>query len=386
MIKVLAITTIRSDYDLMSNLYRLLQDDSEIELRLLVSGAHLSYSFGNTVDFIRKDGLEILVEIESLIDSDSQRSRLKTASIMLQNSIDIVASWAPDLILFAGDREDALIGGILGTFLNIPTMHFYGGDHEKDGHADTVIRHATSKLSTFHVVSIEQHKHRLMKMGEFEHRIFVSGSIALDKFKVHKLESIKKIEEFLPVNKQLDGYAMVIYHPIEQEKNNASETFENILLSLKKKGIPAIVSYPNTDPGKNLIIEKILKYEHDKSFWFYKSLERDAFLTLYKNAKFLIGNSSSGILEAASIPLGVINVGIRQTGRFCGLNVLFSGNHASEIELAIDKVISIDFQMAIAQMKNPYGDGLSAQKVYKLIKTTNFHKMLKKIEDPMELC
>lgn len=383
--KILAITTIRSDYDLMSGVYRLLNADKEIDLKMLVSGAHLSTSYGNTVELIKQDGFEILAEIESLIDSDSNKARLKTASIMLQNSVDIVASWAPDLIIYAGDREDVLVGGMLGVYLNIPTIHFFGGDHEKDGHADTVIRHATSKLSTFHVVSIEQHKKRLLMMGEPSCRIYVAGSIALDKFIEHGSDRKTNLRSLLPADKNLDGYAIVIYHPVDQENENPGVIFENILLTLKKKGIPAIVSYPNTDPGNHLIIEKIEKYRSNSSFWFYKNLNREVFLALYKGAKFIIGNSSSGILEAASIPIGVINVGLRQRGRFCGRNVIFSGDSKVELENSISLLMSAEFQQNVLETINPYGDGKSCEKVYELIRTTEFRKLLKKTEDPLEL-
>ena len=383
--KILAITTIRSDYDLMSGLYKLLDADTNLNFKLLVAGTHLSATYGNTVELIKKDGFHILMEIESLIDADSQKSRLKTASIMLQNAVDVVASWKPDMILYAGDREDVLVGGMLGTFLNIPTIHFFGGDHEKDGHADTVIRHATSKLSTFHVVSIELHKQRLIRMGESADRIFVAGSIALDKFVLHDTATHQEVSQLLPKEKKLDGYAMVIYHPVDQEKKDAGIIFENILLALKKLGIPAVVSYPNSDPGNHLILEKIVQYEHDPTLWFYKNLSRDIFLSLYKGAKFLIGNSSSGILEAASIPLGAINVGLRQRGRYCGDNVLFCGNNIEEIERSVDVLLSKDLQSSIAAMKNPYGDGNSCQKVYELIRATDFSKKIKKIEDPLEL-
>jgi len=178
---------------------------------------------------------------------------------------------------------------------------------------------------------------------------------------------------------------MVIYHPVDQEKADAGACFESILLALKKSGIPAIVSYPNSDPGNHLIIEKISQYENDPAFWFYKNLNRETFLSLYKQARFLIGNSSSGILEAASIPLGVINVGLRQKGRYCGDNVLFCDNSKDDIEKSVSKLLSTAFQKNIAEMKNPYGDGNSCEKVYELIRTTDFSKLLKKTEDPLEM-
>ena len=383
--KILAITAIRSDYDLMSGLYRLLDKDPDTDLQLLVAGAHLSAAYGNSVGLIKKDGFTILMEIESLISADSPKSRLKSASILLQNAIDVVARWQPELIIYAGDREDVLIGGLLGAFLAIPTVHFFGGDHSKDGHTDTVIRHATSKLSTFHVVSAEQHKQRLIKLGEAPERIAVTGSIALDKFIEASHAPAQDIHSIAPQGKQLDQYAMLIFHPVDQEKQQAAAIFEAILLTLKKSGIPAIVSYPNTDPGNHLIIEKIKQYEHAPHFWFYTNLERSTFLSLYRQARFLIGNSSSGILEAASIPLAVINVGLRQKGRYCEGNVLFCETGADAIEAAITQAISPEFQSSVKKINNPYGAGNSCTQAFTVLKTTDFAGMLKKTEDPLDL-
>ena len=160
--KILAITGIRSDYDLMSSLYKKLNADPAINLKLLVGGAHLSSKFGRTVDLINQDGLKILQTVESLLDSDSSASRIKSASIFLQGAIDCVSSWNPDLIIYAGDREETWIGAMLGNYLEIPTVHFYGGDHTSTGHLDNPVRHAVSKLSTVHAVTLELHRRRLV--------------------------------------------------------------------------------------------------------------------------------------------------------------------------------------------------------------------------------
>ncbi len=383
--KILALSSIRSDYDLMSGVYSLLASDPEIDFRILVSGAHLSRTYGLSVTHIRSDGLKILAEIESLIDGDTDASRLKTASILLQCAIDVVGQWAPDVILYAGDREDVLIGAMLGVYLRIPTVHFFGGDHEKDGHSDTAVRHATSKLSTAHVVSIEKHRNRLVAMGESPARIFVAGSVALDKFYTHKKISKQSLQNLFPPQKELEGFALVIFHPVGNEKDEAGEQFNDILQSLELRGIPACVSYPNTDPGNHKIIEMIKCYENCRHFWFYKNLERESFLSLYQNARFLIGNSSSGILEAASIPIGVVNVGGRQKGRLCGANVIFSDADPISIGVAIDKVISEDFQSLTAAAANPYGDGSACNRAYGYLKNTNFLEMLEKLEDPLDL-
>lgn len=383
--RILAITTIRSDYDLMSSLYRKLHEDADVAFRVLVGGAHLSANYGRSVELIHRDKLEILAEIESLIDGDSARSRLKTASVFLQSAIDVVSNWNPNLLIFAGDREDVLIGGLLGTYLRIPTVHFFGGDHESDGHADTAVRHATSKLATAHVVSIEEHRRRLISMGEESGRIFVSGSIALDKFRLTKTLSKEEVMARAPRGKALEGYALLIYHPVDSEDRAAGQQFQTLLMALRDSDIPVIGSYPNTDPGNSQIIEIIGRHTMDQKCWFFKNLDREEFLSVYKHASFIIGNSSSGILEAASIPLPAINVGLRQRGRLAGANVIFCDSDYESIRDAIATAQASDFRVSIARMKNIYGDGQSTEKAYQYLKETDFQSMLAKTQDPLRL-
>lgn len=382
--KILALTSIRSDYDLLSPLYQLLHNDSKIDFKLLVSGAHLSKEFGYTKQYIKQDGFDILLEIETLISSDTKKSKLKTSSIFLQNSIDVVAQYNPDVILYAGDREDVIMGGLIGLYLRIPTIHFYGGDHETAGHEDTVTRHTTSKLSTYHFVSTEEHAKRLMKMGESKKRIYNIGSISLDKFKRFNPLSIGAIKDLLKIEFN-NSFAIVIYHPSPSEEEDDSEVFENILLALKENGIFAFVSYPNTDSNNSKITSIINKYMTDSNFYFFKNLNRDIFLSIFKQSSFIIGNSSAGIYEAASIPIPAINVGKRQTDRMAGENVIFCKTSKGDIDKTIKKVISKDFIFSIKDMVNPYGDGESAKRAYNLIKTLNLKEMLNKTEDPL-LC
>ncbi len=380
--KILALTSIRSEYDLLFSLYKLLHEDTNIEFKLLVSGAHLSDDFGYTKQYIEKDGFNILLEIETLINADTLKSKLKTASIFLQNSIDIVAQFNPDLILYAGDREDVIMGGLLGTYLHIPTVHFYGGDHEADGHEDTVVRHATSKLSTFHFVSNKEHQSRLLKMGEDLARIFNIGSISLDRFSQFNAFSIDKIRKNIDLP-YFDRMALLIYHPSPLASDDDSVIFENILTSLKGEKIFAFVSYPNTDSNNKKIIKIIENYQYREGFYFFKNLDRDMFLSIFIKSQFIIGNSSAGIYEAASIPIPAINVGGRQKDRMAGDNVIFCKTKQENIIEAIKKVMSKHFLDDINIMINPYGDGQSANRAYKLIKTIDFKKLLRKVEDPL---
>ena len=383
--KILAFSSIRSDYDLLSPLYKLLHNDPEIDFKILVSGAHLSHQYGYSVEQIRKDGFDILLEIETLLNSDTGLSRVKSASLLLQNSLETIAKFNPDLMIYAGDREDVLMYAMIGGFLNIPTIHFFAGDHVQDGYIDNPIRHATSKLSTAHFVTLEEHKKRLIKMGESPKRIFVVGNISLDKFKNFNYASKEEIKSYFNLADGFDEFALMIFHPITEEKENVDKYFRNILENLKQKNINTFVSYPNVDPGNKKLIDVINEFKTDKNFIFYKNLDRDVFMSIYKNSKFIIGNSSSGICEAASFKMPAINVGLRQVGRYADKNVIFCDNDFKEISEAIDKACSKEFLENLKDLKNSYGDGNSAKKAYELIKKIDFKSMIAKVEDPLKV-
>jgi UDP-hydrolysing UDP-N-acetyl-D-glucosamine 2-epimerase len=383
--KIIAITTIRSDYDLNSNLYRLLDSDPEINLKLLVAGAHLSKDFGKTVNFIEEDSFDILLKTESLLASDSKQARIKSASIMLSSWIDAVSTFNPDLIIYSGDREDVMVASIIAAYLEIPSIHIFSGDHEKDGHVDNSIRHAASKLSSIFFVSTEMHRQRLMSLGENPNRIFNIGSISLDKFYDHNKDSKKSIKRKVGIPDKINKYAVVIFHPISKEIYILQDIVKNILDSLIESGVYPVASFPNTDFGNNKIVSILKQYEQKKCITLYKSLDRNTFLSLYKNADLIIGNSSSGIIESASIPIPAINVGLRQQGREAGRNVIFCGTSKAEIFHAVQKSMSKDFLKEIKSIKNIYGDGKSSIRAYNLIKQIDFKKFIFKTEDPLEL-
>lgn len=383
--KILAFSSIRSDYDLMSSLYKLLHEDQEIDFKIIVSGAHLSHSFGYSVEQIRKDGFDILLEIETLLSSDTGLSRVKSASLLLQNSLETIAKFAPDLMIYAGDREDVLMYAMIGGYLNIPTIHESAGDHVEDGYIDNPIRHATSKLSTAHFVTLPEHKKRLIRMGEDSKRIFVTGNMSLDNFVYFTPLSKDKLKKYFNLNDNLNDFALMIFHPVTEEIEKVDIHFQNILKNLDMRNIKTFVSYPNVDAGNRKILKIIEQFKGNNNFIFYKNLDREIFLSLYKYSKFIIGNSSSGICEAASLKIPAINVGLRQTGRYADRNVIFCGTSFEEIGSSIEKACSEEFLCNLVDLKNSYGDGRSAIKAYEIIKTVDFQAMKAKIEDPLKV-
>lgn len=384
--KILAFTSIRSDYDLMSGLYKKLDNSKNIELQLIVSGAHLSDSYGYTLSEIEKGNFNILAKVETLLDSNSKQSRIKSASLLLQSLTDIVADYAPDVLIYAGDREDVIVYALLGSYLQIPTVHFFGGDHVNDGHVDNPVRHATSKLSSLHFVTLPQHKERLIKMGEISERVFVTGSLSLDRFYQHKACSRQEVFLQLKIPIRSKDYALVIFHPQDLELKHSHLYLKIIFKYLKSKGLFVVASYPNTDPGNKKIIELIESLKADENnFYFYRNLTHDLFISMYKNASIQVGNSSAGIIESASIPIPVVNVGLRQLGRVANKNVVFCKSTEEGISNAIEKVLSKSFKKSIENITNIYGDGNSVEKAYNYLKNIDFSKYIYKREDPLEI-
>ena len=383
--KILALTSIRSEYDLMSRVYHLLDADPCVELKLLVSGAHLSPAHGMTVRNIYDDGFAILGEVETLISADSVSSRLKTAAGLLYGSIDLVRKFAPDVIVYAGDREDVLIGAMLGGFLGIPTAHFFGGDHAADGHIDNPVRHATSKLSSLHFVSIPEHRARLISLGEPANRIHVIGSVALDKFNSEPALAMSSVLTTMNAKKHAytNPLAILIFHPVSEEADVASAYIRDAALALAGRGYHVCLGAPNTDPGNFVLQQTLEQLAQDERITFYKNLSRGEFITLFRNSKLIAGNSSAGLLEAASLKIPAINIGLRQRGRLCAANVIFTDGSVEQFNAALATAESAEFQERLRTLSNPYGDGHSAKVAAALLTSIDFAPLLKKPEDPL---
>jgi len=384
--KILALTSIRSDYDLMSTLYERLRADRRIDLRLLVSGAHLSPAYGYSVRHIREAGMPILAEIETLISADTPSSRLKTASGLLNGAIDVTKAFAPDVIVYAGDREDVLVGAMLGGFLGIPSAHFFGGDHARDGHIDNPLRHAASKLSTVHLVSVETHRRRLLAIGEPSDRIFVIGSVAIDKFVSEERIARSDLLAAMAAKPHAAGapLAVLIFHPIDEERSLARDYVRTAAEALIQRGFHVCIGAPNTDPGNFALGETLAGLALRSEVTYYGNLDRAHFVNLLRHCALIIGNSSAGILESATVRIPAVNIGARQRGRLCADNVIFCEPTLGDVNAALDKAASAPFQQMLRNLVNPYGDGHSAERGAEILATLDLAAMLKKVEDPLD--
>jgi UDP-hydrolysing UDP-N-acetyl-D-glucosamine 2-epimerase len=383
--KIVGATSCRSEYDLMSGIYRALAAEPGVEFRLLASGAHFSPSYGLSIRQIEADGLEFLGRIDSLLDGGTPSARVKSAAIAMAGITDLLAGWQPDLVLVAGDRENELVTAMVCAYLKIPCLHFFGGDHATDGNVDNPARHAISKLATAHAVAHERHRDRLLAMGEHPSRIFVVGSPALDKFRAEPcLERDALLGGIAPGRRVPDSYAVMIFHPILSVDQEEVQAGKMILDALASAGIFTFVSAPNADSGSRKLLEVFAEHGDHPGFHFYKNLPRATFVNLLRNASFLIGNSSMGLLEAPSIPLPAVNVGMRQRDRLAARNVVFVDAEPEAIRRGIRQVSEPGFRASLAGMANPYGNGQSVASCVDLIRRTDFAGMLLKREDPLQ--
>ncbi len=381
-LRILGITGIRADYDLLKEFYRRLIQEGH-ELSLLVTGAHLSHRFGHTVDTIIDDGFSVAGTVMSLFDADSPYARAKTFAAIAQGAADLVASYQPDLIVFPGDREEVLAAASVGTYMEIPTLHFFAGDHTRDGHADNPVRHAASKLATVHFVTLDLHRQRLIRMGEEPRRIFVTGNPRLDTFASIQPGSEEEVIQTLGIS--ADHYALVIFHPIAQEREHAARIMTDIISELRSHDLGIVIGAPNSDPGHEAIFRVLEKEAQSDDVHVYRSIPTELFIKVYKNARLIAGNSSSGIIESASVPIPAVNVGLRQKGRHAARNVIFVDSDTKSISQGISRALSTRFRESLRGLVNPYGDGHSAKRAAALVDEIDFRNLLLKQADPLDI-
>lgn len=369
--KILAITGARSEFDLLSTLYDALHKDDFFDFKIVVTGAHLSETFGKTISNIEAKEYPIADRIYNLIDTDEKIGRL----ISLGNQIPAFAQTfnreKPDLIIVAGDREEAISVSMTGAYMDIPVVHFFGGDIAKDGNIDNSARYATSKFAHLHFVTLEEHKQTLLKLGEEESRIFVVGNPAIDNIISTPNISRKELSKNIGFDIEEDDYLVLIKHPIITEIKEQKQQMETILDAVVESDIKCLINYPNSDAGNREIINVIDSYvlKHDNLFTF-KNLDRLNYINLLRNATSLIGNSSSGLYEAPSFNLPAINIGSRQRGRISAENVIFIEHNKKNIIKAIDKVRNdTNFIEMVNKCVSPYGDGNTTEKVIKVLKS-----------------
>lgn len=349
--KIIFITGTRADYGKIKPLIKVMEQNSDFEVFVYVTGMHLLDYFGCTFREVQKDGYKNIYIAYGSLPTDNMSYNLGNAITYFYGYVQGIK---PDMIIVHGDRIDALAATIVGALENILVAHVEGG--EISGTIDDSIRHAISKFAHLHFVSNDEAKKRLLQLGEKDNSIFVIGSPDIDVMLSNDLPSLDIVKKHYDID--FDEYAIMMYHPVTTEHNllynNIKEVVDAIIESRKNY----IIVYPNNDTGSDLILHEYERLKGNDRVRIYPSLRFEYFLVLLKNATFMIGNSSAGVRESSIYALPAIDIGSRQQGRYDLKhikNILHSDEYKKDILAAIDKVGQHKWSAKV------FGDGRSAE-------------------------
>lgn len=380
--KIAVITGTRADYGLLYWLLKEIERDKDLELQLIVTGMHLSPEFGLTYKEIEKDGFEIDDKVEMLLSSDNEIGTTKAVGLGCIGFSDSFNNLNPDMVVVLGDRFEILSASIAAMIARIPLVHLHGGETTQ-GAIDESIRHSITKMATYHFPATENYKKRIIQLGENPKRVFNFGMPGLDNLYKLDLFNKKELEDNLnfDFNKKV---AIITYHPVTLEDNTAEKQIDNILQAIYKSNIKAIFTKANADNGGRIINKKIKEFvkKHPNDYIFIDNLGQVRYLSVLKHADLMIGNSSSGLTEAPSFKLPVVNIGDRQKGRVKADNVIDCDYSIRDIENSINKAISNEFINFISNLQNPYNkykDGKVSYRIKEKLKELEINnEVLKK--------
>lgn len=363
--KRIAVTTFgRSDFSILRPLCRALFDDARFDMGLWVGGAHFEELSGRTVDEVVATGLPIWASIDMGVADRSPIGTARAMAAQLTGFADAAAaaSPAPDVVVVLGDRYEAVAAGLAMVPLGVPVAHISGGS-VTEGAIDDTFRHCLTKIAAVHFCETPRFARRIQHMGEAPDRIFTTGALGLDAFVDASIAPLPEFVERFGFTGLRPGYALVTVHPESRHLAVTSAMTRATIASVRACGLQSIVTYPNADPGADEVVAAIEDAAStDADVHVVRAFGPDWYPTAMAHAGLMVGNSSGGIIEAASFGLPVVDVGDRQKGRDCGPNVLRVGRDQLSIERAIQRALSSDF-IARARSGNLYGDGRAAERI-----------------------
>ena len=364
----------RADYDLLKNLIICLNKSKKFKLSLIVTGQHLSKNYGNTNQKVYKDFSKICHFININIKKTNSTSILKSISVGINKIGKYLKLKKPDLIILLGDRYEILSAGIGSIYNNVKIAHIHGGE-VTSGSIDDIVRHAITKFSDFHFVSTEVYKKRVIQMGENPKNVFNVGALGAENAKKIKLIDKKELEKKLSIKFNRCNFLITLNSFIE-ENFSIDHLLSNVFLAIKKfKNTSFIFTMPNSDLKSDHIRNKILEFcTKNKNSYVFKSLGAQNYLSCMKVCDVVLGNSSSGILEAPTLKTATVNIGDRQKGRVQASSIINSEYFSKKIYSSIRKSLSLNFKKKIKKTQNPYFKKDTALNIASIIKK----KILKK--------
>ena len=353
--KVCVITGTRAEYGLLKPLMTGIENEADMELQLVVTGMHLSPEFGLTYKEIEQDGFSIAECNEMLLSSDTPCGITKSTGLGMIGFAEIFTRIRPDMVVVLGDRYEVLAAAVAALIHRIPIAHICGGELTQ-GAVDDAIRHSVTKMSTLHFTSTEEYRNRVIQLGEEPERVFWVGAPGIENIKTQKLLEREELAE--SIGFPLDGpYVVVTFHPVTLEKNTAERQIENLLTALTYFNEYRIIfTKANSDTDGRIINKRIDEYvcQNRSRALAVTSLGMVRYLSALRYCEMVIGNSSSGILEAPSFKIPTVNIGDRQLGRVRAKSVIDCENDVDSIITAIEQAGKLKEEGVLEKTENPY--------------------------------
>ncbi|KGE24558.1 UDP-N-acetylglucosamine 2-epimerase [Leptospira borgpetersenii] len=377
--KICVITGTRADYGLLRWLILEISKSSKLTLQIIATGMHLSPEFGLTYKEIETDGFHIDKKIEILLSSDTPIGISKSMGLGLIGFAEAFADLNPDIVLVLGDRFEILSAVSAALISRIPIAHLHGGE-TTEGAFDEGIRHSITKMSHLHFVAANEYRNRVIQLGEDSSNVFLVGGMGVDGIKKSNLLKREELESSLNIKLKKNNL-LITFHPVTLEASTAKAQMIELLSSLKTLSSETglIFTMPNADTDGRIIFKLIEEFTSDHpNAWHFTSLGQTRYLSCLQFVDAVIGNSSSGIIEAPSFKIGTINIGDRQKGRLRAKSIIDCEPNRGEITNAFKKLYSFDFQKNLSTTINPYGEGGASEKIVKVLETIEIQGILKK--------
>lgn len=365
--KIAVLTATRAEYGLLKSVIRHIYDDSDLELYVLVTGMHLSEEFGSTYQEILEDGFPIAVKIPILGDGDSHAETSKAMAAALNGFGTYFEKNNMDMLIVLGDRYETIAVCLAAMNAKIPIAHIHGGEIT-EGAIDDAIRHAITKLSYLHFPAAEAYAKRIIQLGESPDRVFNVGALGVENIKNIQLLSREELESSFGFSLE-QPYAVVTFHPVTLEYTDVKEQFQELLDALDEFDLRYIITKANADTYGRVINQMIDEYASmHQNVYAVTSLGMRKYLSAVKYSTMVIGNSSSGIVEAPSLHVPTVNIGDRQRGRLAAETVIHCRTNKEEIKKAIKKALAIDWVKEVEFGHNPYEGNDTSLKIVSICK------------------
>jgi GDP/UDP-N,N'-diacetylbacillosamine 2-epimerase (hydrolysing) len=379
--KICVITSSRADYGLLLGVLKGLKNSNNCELQIIATGMHLSAEFGNTWRIIEKDGFKIDRKVEMLLGSDSSVAITKSIGLGFFGFADVFYDLSPDLIVLLGDRFELLAVASSALIAGIPIAHLHGGELTT-GAFDDSIRHAITKMSSLHFTAAEPYRQRVIQMGEDPNNVWCVGGFGLDE--VYNLERLPlaDLESFLGISLG-DQSLLITFHPETATLASSESQMIELFSALKKLDAHLIFTMPNADTGGRVIFQMIEEFvsERPSQRCAHVSLGQNRYLSTLSYVDAVVGNSSSGIIEAPSFKIGTVNIGSRQDGRLRAPSIVDCKAEREDIAKAIALTLSDPFKLQLKNISNPYGGTGASKRTVSLIEAWQPMPFKKKFND-----